>query len=69
MAVLEVTDSWSSWKISREMDQLQYTWRASLPAMKLEPLPPLAVRWSAEGLGGGQGKIQMCRDPGDFLNT
>lgn len=31
MAALEVSDSWSSWKISHQMVWLEFTWRASAP--------------------------------------
>lgn len=37
MAALEVSDSWSSWKISHQMDRLEFTWRPPVPARKLEP--------------------------------
>lgn len=58
MAALEVSDSWSSWKMSHEMDQLECTWRASVLALKPEPAqPPLLSdgdgvqrSWSQQGL-------------------
>lgn len=32
MAALEVSASWSSWKISQQMDWLEFTWRPSVPS-------------------------------------
>lgn len=49
MAALEVSDFWSSWKISHRMDQLEFTWRPSVPGRETRARRPLPAAGQLSG--------------------